>query len=40
MIKKTEKILRSFNEAAEKHLETIDGLKIYNDETPEDQKIR
>ncbi|KAI6171599.1 BAG family molecular chaperone regulator 1 [Aphelenchoides bicaudatus] len=40
MIKKTEKILRLFNEAAEKHLEAIDGLKIYDDQTSEDQKTR
>lgn len=40
MIKKTEKILRLFNEAAEKHLEAIDSLTIYQDATPEDQKTR
>jgi hypothetical protein len=40
MIKKTEKILRLFNEAAERHLVAIDALKIYDDQTPEDQKTR
>jgi len=40
MIKKTEKILRLFNVSAEKHLEAIDALEIYNDGTPEDQKTK
>lgn len=40
MIKKTEKILRNFNEAAEKHLEAIDALNIFDDNTSEEQKKR
>lgn len=40
MIKKTEKILRDFNEAAEKHLEAIDALNIFDDNTSEEQKKR
>lgn len=40
MIKKTEKTLRSFNELGEKHLVAIDALKIYNDDTAEEQKTR
>ncbi|KAI6204081.1 BAG family molecular chaperone regulator 1 [Aphelenchoides besseyi] len=40
MIKKTEKILKLFNETAEKHLEALDGLKIFDEETSEEQKVR
>ncbi|KAI6225237.1 BAG family molecular chaperone regulator 1 [Aphelenchoides fujianensis] len=40
LLRKTEKTLKQFNETAEKHLEAIDGLAIFGDQTPDHQKVR
>jgi len=40
LVKKTEKLLRFFSISAEKHLEALDALEIYSDETPADQKTK
>ncbi|PIC52324.1 hypothetical protein B9Z55_002477 [Caenorhabditis nigoni] len=40
MGKKLEKKVKFFNEEAERHLETLDGMNIITDATPENQAKR